>query len=172
MLELFGYIVIAMCVVQRLLEVVHGGRNTKALLARGGVEIGRDHYPVMVALHTAWLIAVVVMLPHPFSINWFWLAIFVVLQALRIWILIILGPYWTTRIITLPDTPLVKRGPYRFMRHPNYAVVAGEILAFPLVFGELGVALIFSVLNAAMLYWRIREEDRALNERRVLAGSS
>ncbi len=171
-MELFGYAVIALCTVQRLLEVVHSGRNTKALLARGGVEIGRDHYPVMVTLHAAWLIAIVVMLPHPFTVNWIWLAIFTVLQGLRIWILIILGPYWTTRIITLPGTPLVKRGPYRFMGHPNYAVVVGEIFAFPMVFGELSVALVFTVLNAAMLYWRIREEERALKDRRVLAGSS
>jgi methyltransferase len=171
-MQLFAYAIIAVCCVQRLLEVVYAGRNTKALLARGAVEIGRNHYPVMVAMHVSWLIAIVLLLPNPVSINWIWLGIFVVLQALRIWVLVTLGSYWTTRIISVPDAPLVKRGPYRFLRHPNYAVVTGEIFAFPMVFGELAVALVFTVLNAAMLYWRIREEEKGLSERRALAGSS
>jgi methyltransferase len=101
------------------------------------------------------------------TINFLWLAIFVVLQVLRLWVLATLGPYWTTRIINLPGAPLVKKGPYRFIRHPNYTVVVGEIAALPLVFGELTVAIVFTVLNAAVLFWRIRQEDAALAARRV-----
>jgi methyltransferase len=164
-----AYIVIALVVVQRLAELVYAERNTKALLARGAVEIGRAHYPLIVLLHAAWLIAIVVFLPHNPPVNLVLLAIFVVLQALRVWVLATLGPYWTTRIITLPGAPLVRRGPYRLLRHPNYTVVAGEILVLPLVFGEVWVAVAFTILNALMLVWRIRQENEALAARRSLA---
>jgi methyltransferase len=172
MLQLFGYFVFGLCCFQRLLEVIYAARNTKTLMAQGAVEIGRGHYPVMIALHVSWLVAILVFLPQPMAINWFWLAIFVVLQALRIWVLVTLGPYWTTRIITVPNAPLVRRGPYRFLRHPNYVIVVGEILAFPLVYGEFAVALVFSVLNTAMLWWRIREEEKGLKDRRAVAGTA
>ena len=117
-------------------------------------------------LHGAWLVAVVLFLPANAGIQWWALGVFIVLQAARVWIIATLGPYWTTRIITLDGAPLVRRGPYRFVRHPNYMVVAAEIAVFPLVFGEVGVAIIFTLLNAAMLAWRIREEEKALALRR------
>jgi methyltransferase len=161
-----AYIVIALVVVQRLAELVYAERNTKALLARGAVEVGRAHYPLIVLLHAAWLVAIVALLPHDPSINFFLLAVFVVLQGLRVWVLATLGPYWTTRIITLPGAPLVRRGPYRLLRHPNYTVVAGEIAVLPLVFGEVWVAVGFTVLNGLMLAWRIRQENEALAVRR------
>jgi methyltransferase len=101
-------------------------------------------------------------------IYWGWILVFLLLQALRIWVIASLGPYWTTRIISLPGVPLVKRGPYRFIRHPNYLVVAGEILVLPLAFGEILVAIVFSLVNAAMLYWRIRQEEAGLAPRREL----
>jgi methyltransferase len=164
--EAAAYVILALVVVQRLGELVLAQRNTKALLARGAVEIGRRHYPLIVALHASWLIAIVWFLPHPTSINWWLVAVFVVLQGLRVWVLATLGPYWTTRIISLPGAPLVKRGPYRFVSHPNYLVVAGEILVLPLVFGETGVAVFFSIANAAMLAWRIRQEETGLATRR------
>jgi methyltransferase len=78
-----------------------------------------------------------------------------------------LGPYWTTRIITLDGAPLVRSGPYRFVRHPNYLIVAAEIAVLPLVFGEIAVCLVFSALNAALLFWRIRQEEAALLVRRT-----
>ena len=96
-------------------------------------------------------------------IDGFWLAIFVLLQIGRVWVLTTLGPRWTTRIIVLPDAPLVRRGPYRFVNHPNYVVVVGEIAALPLVFGLWQVALVFTLLNGAVLWVRIREENRALS---------
>jgi methyltransferase len=99
-------------------------------------------------------------------LHWAWLVVFVTLQGLRIWVLTILGPYWTTRIVTLPGAPLVQKGPYRFVRHPNYAIVVAEIVSLPLVFGEVTVAIVFTLLNAAVLAWRISVEDRALAKRR------
>jgi len=161
------YIILALVVVQRLVEIVYAERNTRALLARGAVEIGGAHYPLIVLLHAAWLGAIVMLLPLDAAIHWLPLIVFVVLQLARVWVLVTLGPYWTTRIITLEGAPLVRTGPYRFVRHPNYLVVAGEIAMLPLAFGEWTVALVFSVLNAAVLAWRIRQEDAALALRRT-----
>jgi methyltransferase len=160
-------VILALVVVQRLVELVYAERNTRALLKRGAIEVGRAHYPFIVALHALWLVAIVFMLPAEASIHWLPLALFLVLQAGRIWVIATLGPYWTTRIITLDGAPLVRSGPYRFVRHPNYLIVAGEIAVLPLVFGEVAVCLVFSVLNAALLFWRIRQEDAALSVRRA-----
>jgi methyltransferase len=160
--------IIVLVALQRLIEVRYASRNTKALLARGGVEIGRAHYPLLVLLHAAWLVAILTALPSVPSISWPLLALFVVLQIARVWVIATLGPYWTTRIITMKDAPLVKRGPYRFVRHPNYVVVACEIAVLPLVFGEIWIALVFSLLNALALFSRIREEERALGPRRLI----
>jgi methyltransferase len=160
-------LILALVVVQRLVELVYAERNTRALLKRGAIEVGRSHYPFIVALHALWLVAIVVMLPVRATIHWSALALFVVLQVGRVWVIATLGPYWTTRIITLDGAPLVRSGPYRFVRHPNYLIVAGEIAVLPLVFGEISVCLVFSALNAALLFWRIRQEDAALSVRRA-----
>ena len=117
--------------------------------------------PLIVALHASWLIALWWLAPGR-SVDAFWLAMFVLLELARIWVLASLGPRWTTRIIILPQAPLVRRGPYRWINHPNYWVVIGEIAVLPLVFGLWLVALVFSLLNAALLTIRIREENRAL----------
>ncbi|HEX7407049.1 MAG TPA: isoprenylcysteine carboxylmethyltransferase family protein [Candidatus Binatia bacterium] len=159
-------IILALVALQRLIEVAYAERNTSALLARGAVEIGRAHYPLIVLLHAAWLLAIVLFLPMDATIHWIPLVLFVLLQLARVWVIATLGPYWTTRIITLESAPLVRSGPYRFVRHPNYLVVAGEIATLPLAFGEVEVAIVFTVLNAAMLAWRIRQEDPALTARR------
>jgi methyltransferase len=164
-----AYAIIFLVVLQRLGELLLANRNTKRLKAQGAVEIGASHYPLIVLLHTAWLLAVLWLLPAPLEISWPWLAIFVLLQAARIWVIASLGPYWTTRIISVPGAALVKRGPYRFVRHPNYLVVAGEILALPLAFHEIPVAIFFSLANAAILFWRIREEEAGLVTRRELS---
>jgi methyltransferase len=163
----FAYAVVALMALQRLGELVIARRNTAALLARGAVETGAGHYPLIVALHVLWLASVLLFLPHPTPVYWPSVVALLLLQALRMWVITTLGPYWTTRIITLPGAPLVRRGPYRFVRHPNYLVVAGEILALPLAFGEVLVAIVFSLANAAILYWRIRQEDTALRPRRA-----
>jgi methyltransferase len=162
-----AYAIAAAVALQRLVELRYAERNTKALLAGGAVETGRNHYGFIVALHAAWLVAIAVLLPSPTPIKWGWLGLFVVLQAARVWVIWSLGPYWTTRIITPKDAPLVRRGPYRFLKHPNYVIVACEIFVLPLVFGELAVALTFSLLNGLVLAWRIREEETALAPRRA-----
>ncbi|MGY9105083.1 MAG: isoprenylcysteine carboxyl methyltransferase family protein [Alphaproteobacteria bacterium] len=162
----FALALIAFVVVQRILETIYAARNARALLARGGVEVGRKHYPLIVALHACWLLALIAALPADPPLHFIPLILFLLLQALRIWVIATLGPYWTTRIITLPGAPLIRQGPYRFFRHPNYIIVTGEISALPLVFGEIWVAVIFSVLNAGVLTWRIRVENEALRERR------
>lgn len=153
--------VLALVTLQRVGELFLANRNTKRLLATGAREYAPAHYPLIVALHTAWLL----------SLWWFgwsqpvdglWLAVFILIELARIWVLVALGPRWTTRIIVLPDAPPVRRGPYRFVTHPNYMVVVCEIAVLPLVFGLWQIALIFSLLNAAILSIRIREENRAL----------
>lgn len=164
-----AYAVIFLVVLERLCELVIANRNTKRLKAEGAVEIGAGHYPLFVVLHTAWLLAVLWLLPTELRISWPWLALFVLLQAARFWVMASLGPYWTTRIISVPGRPLIKTGPYRFVRHPNYMVVAGEILALPLAFHETLVAIFFSLANAAILFWRIREEETGLVTRRDLS---
>ena len=162
---MLAYAMVAAVVLQRLAELIYANRNTRALLLRGGIEVGREHYPLFVLLHAAWLLAIVLALPQPAPINWIALTGYVALEALRLWTMLSLGSYWTTRIINLPDAPLVRRGPYRFVRHPNYMIVTGEIALLPLVFGEVWVTVVFSSLNGALLYWRIRTEDSALAPR-------
>jgi methyltransferase len=163
-----AYAIILLVVLQRLGELVIADRNTKRLKAQGAVETGAGHYPLIVILHALWLLAVLWLIPAGLRISWPWLGLFVLFQAARIWVIASLGPYWTTRIISVPGKPLIKRGPYRFMRHPNYLVVAGEILALPMAFHEILVAIFFSLANAAILFWRIREEETALAARRHL----
>ena len=151
---------LAFLVVQRLSELAIARRNTRRLLARGATEVGASHYPLIVALHTAWILALVGF-GWDETVRLGWLAAFAVLQGLRLWILLSLGPRWTTRIVIL-DEPLVARGPYRWVRHPNYLLVVAEIAVAPMVLGLTGVALVFTLLNAAVLFIRIRAEDRAL----------
>jgi len=154
-------LILALVTLQRVGELWLSNRNSARLLARGAREHAPAHYPLIVALHAAWL-ATLWLLALPRPIDGFWLAMFVLIELARIWVLASLGPRWTTRIIVLPNAPLVRRGPYRWVNHPNYLVVIAEIAALPLVFGLWQVALIFSFLNAAMLTVRIRQENRAL----------
>lgn len=146
---------------QRLGELWLSNRNTRRLLAQGAREYGATHYPLIVAVHALWLISLWWLAPGR-GVDGFWLGLFVLLEIARIWILATLGRRWTTRIIVPPQAPLVRGGPYRIVNHPNYVVVIGEIAALPLVFGLWQVALIFTLLNAAILAIRIREENRAL----------
>jgi methyltransferase len=146
---------------ERLVELVHANRNTRQLLARGAREHAPGHYPLIVAVHALWL-ATLWWLARSKPVDGFWLALFVLIELTRAWVLITLGPRWTTRIIVLPGEPLVRSGPYRFVNHPNYWVVIGEIAVLPLVFGLWKVALIFTLLNTAALMIRIRAENRAL----------
>jgi len=163
----WAYVLIGWLVVQRLAELVYAQANTRRLLARGGQEIGAGHYPLFVALLSSWLIAMAVLSAPSPPVPWLLLAAFVLVQAARVWVIATLGPYWTTRIITVPGAPLVARGPFRFVRHPNYLVVAIEIPLVPLILGLEWVALIFGAANLALLAYRIRVEDGALQPRRA-----
>ena len=153
--------ILALVTLQRLGELWLSKRNTRRLLAQGAREHSPGHYPLIVGLHVAWL-AFLWWLAPARPLDAFWLAMFVLIELARIWVLYSLGPRWTTRIIIVPDAPLVRRGPYRLINHPNYAVVTAEIAVLPLVFGLWQVALVFTLLNAAILAVRIREENRAL----------
>lgn len=156
------WLVLLLVAVQRGVELVYARRNERRLLSNGAVESGASHYALIVALHAAWLVAMAAFIPPQTPPNWWLLGIYALLQAARAWVIASLGPYWTTRVVTVPGSTLVRRGPYRFVRHPNYAIVAAEIAVLPLAFGAVAIAVVFTLLNAAVLTWRIRVEDRAL----------
>ena len=153
--------ILAFVTAQRLVELPIARANMARLLAAGGREVAPGHYPLIVALHAAWLIALWWLAPGR-PIDPALLAAFVLVEGARLWVLRSLGSRWTTRIIVVPGESLVARGPYRFVRHPNYLVVAAEIALLPLVFGLWQVALLFTLLNAAILAVRIRAENAAL----------
>ena len=152
---------LALVTLQRLIEVFVSYANTRRLLDAGGREVAAGHYPLIVAVHAAWLITLWWLAPgRPIHLPF--LALFALIEIGRVWVLRTLGRRWTTRIIVVPGETLVATGPYRFVNHPNYVVVIGEIAVLPLVFGLWQVAVIFSLLNAAALTIRIRAENRAL----------
>lgn len=156
-------LVLAFVTLQRLGELFLSRRNTLRLLERGAIEVAPEHYPLIVALHTLWLAGLwYLALVHDLMPDLLLLALFVVLQGLRVWVLMSLGPRWTTRIIVVPGERLVSHGPYRYLSHPNYWVVIGEILVLPLAFGLVWYAVLFSILNLAILWVRIRAESKAL----------
>jgi methyltransferase len=153
--------ILAFVTLQRLGELLLARRNTAALIARGAYEAAPGHYPLIVAVHALWLASLWWLAPGK-PISWPLIAFFLLLQLARLWVLATLGERWTTRIIVLPGAPLVTKGPFRFVRHPNYLIVVMEIAVLPLAFGLWQVALIFSFLNAAVLAVRIRAEGKAL----------
>ena len=158
-------LILAFVTLQRLAELRLAERNSKRLLAEGATEHSAGHYPFLVALHMAWLAAL-----------WWWapgrpvdlalLLLFAALQVGRVWVIATLGRRWTTRIIVLPGAPLVRLGPYRYLKHPNYWIVTAEIAVLPLVFGLVAIAVAFTVLNLAVLAVRIPQENKALNRLR------
>ena len=157
-------VIVLLVVLQRLAELVHARRNTARLRAEGGIEHGARHYPLIVLLHGSWLAAIAVFADPAAPLNHLLLGAFVLLQGARLWVIASLGRHWTTRIMTVPGAPLVLRGPYRYLRHPNYLIVAAEIALLPLVFGEWAIAVVFSAFKFALLRHRIRVENAALME--------
>ena len=154
-------IILALVTLERLGELAISRRNTVRLLGRGAFEVGAGHYPLLVVLHAAWLITLWIFVWDE-EVNWLLVATFVLLQGFRLWVLVSLGSRWTTRIIVLPGAPLITKGPYRYLSHPNYAIVAGEIALLPLALSLPWLALLFSVLNGVALFVRVRAEARAL----------
>ncbi|MEU3450846.1 isoprenylcysteine carboxylmethyltransferase family protein [Streptomyces thermolilacinus] len=170
----YALLVLAVAV-ERGAELVVARRNARWSLARGAVESGRRHYPVMVALHTGLLVGCVAevwLAGRPFDplLGWTMLAAVVAAQALRWWCVVTLGPRWNTRVLVVPGLPLVAGGPYRWLRHPNYVAVVVEGLALPLVHGAWVTATVFTLANAALLAVRVRCEEAAL--RRAVPGGA
>ena len=153
--------------VQRGLEEVHSQRNTRRLLQQGAQEVGRDYYPVVAATHLAWIACLAFLVPSSAPLYVLPLIAFLALQPVRYWIIGTLGRYWTHRIITLPEAPIVTGGPYRFLSHPNYAVTLAETLLLPLAFGQVALGIVFTVLWGAVLHYKIHLEDEALAKRRA-----
>lgn len=158
-------LILLLVTLQRLSELIIARHNTAALIGKGAIEHGAAHYPVMVLLHTSWL-AGLWWFGWDAVVIWPLMYIYIALQAFRIWILATLASRWSTRILTVPNEQLVVRGPYRFVRHPNYLLVLLEVPLLPLALGLNGFALLYGLLNIAMLAWRIQVENHALQPSR------
>jgi len=159
--------ILGLVTAQRAGELVLSHHNTRKLMARGAVEVAPRHYPLTVAVHALWLITLWVFGRNQ-GVSIIALIVYLALQGLRFWVMRTLGARWTTRIIVLPGEPLVSGGPYRYLTHPNYAVVSGEIAVLPLVLGLPWLAVLFTILNAVVLFIRIRAENRALDASRAI----
>ncbi len=164
--------ILALVVAQRLAELAFARVNTRRLLAQGAREAGQRHYPLFILLHGSWLIAIAAATPIDRQPSWPLIGAFFVLQLLRVWVIVTLGAYWTTRVITLDGAPIVRHGPFRFVRHPNYWIVAAEIAVLPLAFGAWKIAVVWSVLNAVLLRRRVAVEMEALRPREGLGHRS
>lgn len=154
---------------QRLVELAIVSRNTRRLKSEGAIEVGAGHYPIFVVLHVSWLL-VCFLVASGGETQFYWpvVAAYLLLQVARVWVVVSLGRNWTARILTSPGRPLVRHGPYRWIRHPNYLIVALEIPLLPLAVGAWVTALVFGCANLVLLAHRIRIEDAALASRRAL----
>ena len=161
-------IIIILVIAQRLAEVFIAKRNEKSMLSKGAYEVGNSHYPYMIALHVSFFLFLIIeVIANQISLSPLFpmlFLLFLAVQALRIWCLRSLGPFWNTKIIILPDANVVKKGPYIYFRHPNYAVVCLEIVLLPLMFQAYFTAFCFTLLNITMLSVRIPLEEKALRE--------
>lgn len=160
--------VVLIVALQRLSELWLSRRNAARLSEAGGVEIGAGHYPVLIAIHVGWILALFLLVPADAPVVWPLLCFYLILQGARFWVIATLGRFWTTRVIHMPEEPLVRRGPYRWIKHPNYVVLVLEVATLPLAFGAWEIALAFSAANLGILAWRLRIENAALRERENL----
>ena len=164
---MFFYVILAFVIVQRLVELLIAKRNEKSMRAKGAYEVGASHYPFMILLHTSFFISLIIeVIYFKFIVipDFVLLAFFGLLQLLRVWCLISLGTFWNTKIIILPGANVVAKGPYAYIRHPNYLVVCLEILVLPLMFQAYITAICFTILNFIILSVRIPIEENALKE--------
>ena len=155
---------ISFIVLLRLGELFYSKRNEKWLLENHAIEYGKKHYPFIVILHILFIISLLfeyyTQQPNPCDL--YFLLLYFILLAFKAWVIISLGKFWNTKIYRIPNTPLVKKGPYKYSKHPNYLLVVAEIFIIPLVFHLYQTALVFSVLNLIILSVRIKEENEAL----------
>ncbi len=158
--------------IQRGAEELYSARNTRALIDAGAREVGHDYYLVVAATHLAWIASLFFLVPTASPIFWPLIVYYLALQLVRYWVIASLGRYWTHRIISVPGAPVVARGPYRYLRHPNYAVTIIEILVLPLAFGALALGLIMTALWWTVLNYKIKLEDAALDGRRLVQRST
>lgn len=166
MTALYG--TLAVVAAQRLAELLWARRNTLRLIRLGAVEADAAGYPLHVALHALWLASLALLVPPATPPAWPVLGVFALLQPARLWVVASLGRWWTTRVLSLPGAPLVRAGPYRWLRHPNYLIVAAEIALLPLAFAAYRIAVVFSLANLALTLRRVAIEDRILAPRRAL----
>ena len=159
---------LGLVLLQRVVELVLARRNTVQLRRMGAVEADAEGYPLFVMLHASWLVSLALFVPASATPVWPLLGLFALLQLGRLWVISSLGRYWTTRIVTLPDAPLVQAGPFRWFRHPNYLLVIAEIAVLPLAFGAVPIAVSFSAVNLILIIRRIRIEESVLVPRRWL----
>lgn len=159
-------IVLTIVIIQRLVELFIAKRNEKWMKRQGAFEAGASHYPYMVAMHVLFFISLiieVIVLDRELSLIWpLFLAIFLLAQVLRVWCLTSLGKYWNTKIVVLPNAKVVRKGPYKWIRHPNYVIVATELIVLPLLFSAYFTAILFTLLNMWMMSVRIPVEEQAL----------
>ncbi len=159
------FIIFMACLVSlRLAELVVARRNEVWLRANGAVEYGQKHYPIIVALHTGFLISLIAEYYYraPVATNFILLAVFITLILIKVYVISTLGKYWNTKILHIHGVPLVRKGLYKYIKHPNYVIVVCEIAIIPFIFQLYATAIIFSILNALMLYVRIGEENKIL----------
>jgi|SRR5690625_1412480 len=167
---IYFYIIILFIVAQRLVELYIASKNEQWMRERGGFEIGKEHYKLFVFLHILFFISVM------FEVNWlyvetnisfngYFFTVFLLAQIARIWCIASLGRFWNTKIIVMPKVALIKKGPYKYMKHPNYFIVFIELFAIPAMFGAYKTAMLFSILHLALLTIRIPSEDRALGRK-------
>lgn len=160
------FVLITFIVIQRFIELRIAKNNEKWMKDRGGIEVGEKHYKWFIVVHTLFFIAlfseVMISSKPVYSVNIILLMLFILVQIGRMWCIQSLGRFWNTRIITLPGVALIKRGPYKYVKHPNYIIVAVEFIVIPLLFGAIITAIVFPILHAILLSVRIPSENKAL----------
>ena len=160
--------VVSFIIIQRILELLVARNNEKWIKSKGGYEVGANHYPYMVAIHIGFFISLIIeFMVFKQAVSRFWLLLFVIfisLQIMRVWVIASLGRFWNTKILVLPGAHVVKKGPFHFIRHPNYVVVTSEIIIIPLMFEAYFTAIVFTLLNIIILSVRIPKEEAALRE--------
>ena len=160
------FVFISYVILLRIGELFLSKRNEKWLLQNGAVEYGKKHYPFIVALHILFIISLIIeySTKQTASFSLFFIILYFLILVFKAWVVLSLGKFWNTKIFHISNLPLVKKGPYRYIKHPNYMIVIAEIAVIPLALHLYFTAIIFSILNAMMLFVRIKEENRALRE--------